>query len=317
MSTARSFRPSPNPSPCTQKRPCVGVVTAFAMLHQVHGSPLSPSLPPPPPPPPPHPPDMASLLQRTGISGSRSPFSGIFSIFTDPMVLPSRTSPVRIDSMEMPDDSYTLFDLCDCEEKDEVAAGEWIKSMVGNKSEIRVLVNKGIPEMLHWPFKGNYLLIPDVTVTKSDLAILTLEVVSENDYEKSVSKAVMNGIEMLRIWRTYNTQVDECTSFVVPNSKSDRPSSVMEVTVKFEPFSFRYSLDFVSRDQVHMKIKNKITGWHFTKTDVNSHPYLIRLSQEECNVLERGTTQVFSPSSIILKSNTAFWNSIGTLRESM
>ena len=138
----------------------------------------------------------------------------------------------------------------------------------------------------------------------SDLAILTLEVVSENDYEKSVSKAVMNGIEMLRIWRTYNTQVDEYTSFVVPNSKSDRPSSVMEVTVKFEPFSFRYSL---SRDQVHMKIKNKITGWHFTKTDVNSRPYLIRLSQEECNVLERGTTQVFSPSSIILKSNTAFW----------
>ena len=51
----------------------------------------------------------------------------------------------------------------------------------------------------------------------------------------------------------------------------------------------------------------KITGWHFTKIDEKSPPYLIHLSQEECNVLERGTTQVFSPSSIILKSNTAFW----------
>ena len=54
-------------------------------------------------------------------------------MFTDPMVLPSCTSPVRIDSMEMPDDSYTLLDLCACEEKDEVAAGEWIKSMVENR----------------------------------------------------------------------------------------------------------------------------------------------------------------------------------------
>lgn len=256
---------------------------------------------------PPRPTDMAALPRRTGLACSSSPFSGTFSIFADSMVEPSHTSQVSLHSLEMPEDSYTLSDLCNCEGKDEEATGKWVESIVKNMRGVSVVVTKGLPEMPFHPFHANYLLIPDVTVTKFDLAILTLEVVSGDDYKKTVSKAVVNSLEMLRIWRTFNTQVDECTCFVVPNTNGSRPSSVMEVTVTFQPFSFRFALSFVSRDQVCLKIKNKITRWHFTKKDRNPLPFFVRLSEEECNLIERGATQVLSSSSLIVKSNTAFW----------
>ena len=53
-------------------------------------------------------------------------------------------------------------------------------------------------------FWQNYSLKPDVTVTKFNLPILTLETVSGNDYPRTVTEVILNCAEMLRVWHTHS-----------------------------------------------------------------------------------------------------------------
>ena len=105
------------------------------------------------------------------------------------MVLPSSIKPVD-DLLRIPDDRYTLPELTNYAEghMDDQVAGNWVKSVVQSihkriRSVVTVSVTERIPELLYWPFRGNYTLIPDVTVTKFSLAILAFEVVSNSDYK--------------------------------------------------------------------------------------------------------------------------------------
>ena len=263
---------------------------------------------------------MASLPIRSGLSSSQSPYSGSESIINNEMVQVSITSPFKINfkGEEFPEE-YTLNDLLqDGFRSEEVKKGvlekraeKWIKAMVGDIKgrQIQVSSECAMPNPLpnFQPFKGNYVIKPDVTVMECNLSILTFEVVSGNNYQKTVTKSIENCVEMLRIWRTCNPSVDVCTCFVFPDSQ--HKSCVMKVSVKFEEYIFRYSLEYVLQKDVRQEIKEQINKWEFKITHNDNGSFFVRLNQQECDTVEPGAIQVRSRSSLILRnqSNTTYW----------
>ncbi len=111
---------------------------------------------------------------------------------------------------------------------------------------------------------------------------------------------------MLRIWRAYNEEVCECTSFVIPNTDD---ACAVKVTIKFEGFKFQYCLDYVPKIMVSTAIYNMVSHWpHIITVDPPSS-YFIRLSQAECDSVDQGALQVESSSTLNLRnrSNTRYW----------
>ena len=263
---------------------------------------------------------MASLAISSGLSSSQSPYSGSESIINNEMVQMSITSPTNINFIgeEFPEE-YTLNDLLqDGFRSEQVKKGvlekraeKWIEAMVGDIKERQIQVSSvcAMPNPLpsFQPFKGNYSIRPDVTVMECNLSILTFEVVSGNNYQKTVTKSIENCVEMLRIWRTCNPSVDVCTCFVFPDSK--HKSCVMKVSVKFEEYIFRYSLEYLFRKDVRQEIKEQINKWEFKITHDDNGTFFVRLNQQECDTVEPGAIQVQSRSSLILRnrSNTTYW----------
>ena len=258
---------------------------------------------------------MASLPIRSGLSGSQSPSSGTLSIITDKMVEELSTSPVNMDLIgEGYPEEYSLDDLFEDGEEGgnlERRAEKWIKTVVSNIKGRQIWVSSecAMPNPLpnFQPFKGYYFIRPDVTVMECNLSILTFEVVSGNNYQKTVTKSIENCVEMLRIWRNHNPSVDACTCFVFPDSK--HRSCVMKVSVKFEEYLFQYSLEYVFQKDVKQEIMEQITHWVFKITHDHNGIFFVRLNQQECDTVERGSIQVQSRTSLILKdqSNTTYW----------
>ena len=261
---------------------------------------------------------MASLPISSGTSGSQSPSSGTFSIIatvTDVVVEELSTSPVNSDFIgEGYPEEYSLDDLLQDGEKGgnlSRRAEKWIEAIVGDIKgrQIQVFSERTMPNPLpnFQPFRGNYFITPDVTVTKHNLSVMCFEIVSGNKYLKAVAKSIENCIEMLRIWRTHNPSVDVCTCFVFPNSK--HMTCVMKVSVKFEEYLFQYSLEYVFQKDVKQGIKEQIDQWEFKIIHDNSGAYFVRLNEQECDTIERGAIQVQSRSSLILRnqSNTTYW----------
>ena len=258
---------------------------------------------------------MASLPIRSGLSGSQSPSSGTLSIITDKMVEELSTSPVNMDLIgEGYPEEYSLDDLLEDGEEGgnlERRAEKWIKTVVSNIKgrQIRVSSECAMPNPFpnFQPFKGNYFIRPDVTVMECNLSILTFEIVSGNNYQKTVAKSIEICIEMLRIWRNHNPSVDACTCFVFPDSKHE--SCVMKVSVKFEEYLFQYSLEYVFQKDVKQEIMEQITHWVFKITHDHNGIFFVRLNQQECDNVEPGAMQLQSRTSLILKdqSNTTYW----------
>ena len=251
-----------------------------------------------------------ALPSRTGISFSKSPFSGSAWIFTDPMVTVSSRIPLSLDSVgeDFPE-NYTLKDLVPDDlhgaARDEIVAQKWVERIVDSRNA-KVLAMSKIPQQHSHLIKGNHWVLPDVTVTKCGLGILIIEVVSSDNYKDTFAHVIIGCIEMLRTWHAHNDCVDECSGFVVPNSRYT--CCAMEVKVKFEPFSFLYWMDYVCKSEVEEKIRNKVSQWQFECNTRDLVDYfIIRLQQEECNLVDDGAIQVSSPSSIILKSGSFFW----------
>ena len=264
---------------------------------------------------------MASLPISSGLSSSQSPYSGSESIINNEMVQVSITSPYKINFKreEFPEE-YTLNDLLqDGFRSEEVKKGvlekraeKWIEAMVGDIKERQIQVSSvcTMPNPLlpnFQPFKGNYSIRPDVTVMECNLSILTFEVVSGNNYRKTVTKSIENCVEMLRIWRNHNPSVDVCTCFVFPDSQ--HKSCVMKVSVKFEEYIFQYSLEYVSQKDVKKEIMEQIIKWEFKISHNDNGSFFVRLNQQECDTVEPGAIQVQSRSSLILRnqSNTTYW----------
>ena len=251
-----------------------------------------------------------ALPPRTGMPSSKFPFSDTAStVFVDEMVNLPTSSPVLIHSVgkDFPD-SYTLSDLVPSHlqhGRSEDVAKCFVESAV-NSPNASVKAMCKIPKQHPHPFHGNYSILLDVTVTKFGLGILVLEVVqSGNDYIETFAKTVVDCIEMLRTWRCHNDSVDECYGFVLPNLSET--SCALEVRVKFQPFRFFYWMDYVGKNEVQDRIKSIVSQWQFECNEPHPYYFFIRLRQEECNLVENGAIQVYSQSSIVLKSPSFFW----------
>ena len=249
-----------------------------------------------------------ALPPRTGIPSSKSLFSGTASVFVDKMVDISASSPVFLESVgEHFPDSYTLSDLVPSRlqhDRSEDVAKCFVESSI-NSPNASVKAMCKIPKQHPHPFHGNYSILPDVIVTKCGLGMLVVEVVSSNDYKKTFAKTVIDCIEILRTWRCHNGSVDECYGFMLPNLSET--SCALEVRVKFQPFKFLYWMDYVGKNEVQDRIKRIVSQWQFECNEPHPCYFFIRLRQEECNLVENGAVQVYSQSSIVLKSPPSFF----------
>ena len=107
--------------------------------------------------------------------------------------------------------------------------------------------------------------------------ILLLEVHS-SPYKNSVSKTAVDVIDQLRLLRSFNPHIHECSGFTFP--KYREPSFVTEVRVTFSGFRFKVSLQPLKREEVKERIDDVLkNNFSFHVSD----PLLcfIRLSEDE------------------------------------
>lgn len=138
----------------------------------------------------------AELPIRSGLSGSRSPFSGTSSVFCNKLVVPN--SPINAGDLGTPPDVYSLRDIVtQVDEKPEKTAENWIRQIIPQRSCQSVFDVLSCEAAMPNPFGNNEyqlfhvksLIKPDVTVVclLDGLPVLTIEVLSET-YEKTLSK---------------------------------------------------------------------------------------------------------------------------------
>ena len=195
-------------------------------------------------------------------SPSTSPLYGPFSVFTHRMVKRHNGPTLfEVETILPATSHYKLDELIsgtdgidgDGEEK----ASNWISKLLTDAQKKRLHAEPKLALLKlenYQGFTSGTHIRPDVVLlTKMTcFPIMTVEVVSQT-YKQTLKKALTNGIELLRILRSYDSSVDESIGFVLPNEKT--PSFITKVEVKFSDFMFKCTFSPIEKEDAVSTIK--------------------------------------------------------------
>ena len=126
-----------------------------------------------------------------------------------------------------------------------------------------------MPELCRFdPFNSSVDICPDVSVVLEKncqgglkncqgglkFSLVTVEVCS-GMFRRTVTKAVINGIEQLRSIRAVYPFVDQCVSDAFSNHVEN---GVIQVTVEFSNLNFKMSVNVLEKVEVHSNIKGEV-----------------------------------------------------------
>ena len=247
-------------------------------------------------------------------SPSTSPLYGPSSVFAHEMVRHNGPTLSEVETILPAISHYKLDELIsgtdsidgDGEEK----ASNWISKLLTNAQKKRLHAEPKIalPKLENFQgFIPATHIWPDVVLLTNTTCfpIMTVEVISQT-YKQTLKKALINGIELLRIFRAYDSTVDESIGFVLPNEKTQ--SFITKVEVKFSDLTFKYTFSPIEKEDAVSTIKAAIQGkstlYRSTPSESDVYPYFIQLSGNECSQFGIGALQEKSKSLFLPPHHT-------------
>jgi len=243
---------------------------------------------------------MAAAPRRQ--SASTTPVFGVDAITAHPMVRPASDCHL-LEDVSFSGTKYSLGDLIDGPTDGGVEdhTEAWISSLLNSRNNITAPSRSQLTLLKQFQsFCTTSDIRPDVTVLlrRNSLPVLTVEVLS-GTYLKTLNKALINGVELLRMLRAHDETVSNAVSFVFPNKTE---TYVTKVTVDFDSndLVFKYSFETLEKDNVKQAVQAAIQqkNSHFQSATVHMWPYYVRLSRNE---LRMYAIQVESMSSLIIR----------------
>ena len=263
----------------------------------------------------------AAVPKLPSASTSASSEAAALSIFKHRMVyvLDQKPDP-RLPDTYCWRQKYTLAHLINTPVSNEESTRVWIENHClpgGNQSSISVNKCTMMPELCRFaPFNSSVDIHvrPDVSVVLEKnhqgetlkFSLVTVQVCS-GMFRGTVAKAVINGIEQLRIIRAVYPFVDRCVSYAFPNHVEN---GVIQVTVEFSNLNFKISVNVLEKVEVCLNIKGEVarilrtirTGRGINDAE-GLYPYYVRLDQRDCNEVCQQSKQVATKHSILLRSS--------------
>ena len=246
---------------------------------------------------------MAAAPRRR--SASTSSMFGVDAITIHPMVQLHPHS-VWMEDVSFSGTKYSLGDLIDQPTDGDVEdlTKEWIISLLHSSINVTVTSKTHLTLLKQFQsFCATSDVRPDVTVLlrRNSLPVLTVEVLS-GTYMKTLNKALINGVELLRMLRAHDETVSNTVSFVFP---SKTKTYVTKVTVDFDSndLVFKYSFETLEKDDVKQAVQAAIQekNSYFQSATADMWPYYVRLSRNELHMFASDAIQVKSMSSLIIR----------------
>jgi len=262
----------------------------------------------------------AAVPKLSSASTSASSEAEALSIFKHRMVyvLDQKPDP-RLPDTYCWRQKYNLAHLINSPTSNEESTRVWIENHClpgDNWSSISVNKRTMMPELCRFdPFNSSVDIRPDVSVVLEKnhqgetlkFSLVTVQVCS-GMFHGTVAKAVINGIEQLRIIRAVYPSVDRCVSYAFPNHVEN---GVIQVTVEFSNLNFKISVNVLEKYEVCPNIKREVKRILRTirreqrgNNDAEGlYPYYVRLDQCDCNEVCQQSKQVATKHSILLRSS--------------
>ena len=149
---------------------------------------------------------------------------------------------------------------------------------------------------------------PDVSVSHDDEEKnipMSLVEIHSSPYEDTIRKAIVTGLDLLRLRRTYVSETTTVTTFAFPNLKVKQ--CVVEVQLKWERLCFRCSLTpIITLAGIKERLINTFRSFP-TSSILSTHSpcteaFIMRLSDVELRSFGEGSIQVPACNSIIVRN---------------
>ena len=148
---------------------------------------------------------------------------------------------------------------------------------------------------------------PDVSVSRvGEITSVSLVEIHSSPYEDTIRKAIVTGLDLLRLRRTHSSDTTALTTFAFPNLKVKQ--CVVKVQLRWENFSFKCYLtpiNTVEEIAEHLsRTFNSFPSLLSTHHSPGQEKFVMHLSAMELGFFGEGSSQEPAKNSIIVRNKT-------------